>query len=144
MGFKVLRGDLGFGDLGKHWIIPARPTLSLESELFSFRWKLSFSEMIKFVALLGGEVDSLAAAASKTPIDPLLEVDGDIIGQLLVEVISPKVLRKFSLSSSKDRLLLLLINAKGLPGARRGDLGAEDSLNGDLGAEESAKDIGCD
>ena len=100
--------------------------------------------MIKLVALFDGEVDSLAAAASKTPIDPLLEVDGAVMGQLLEEVISPKVLRKLSLSQSKDRLLLLLINAKGLPGIRRGDFGAEESLNGDFGAEESAKDIGCD
>ena len=100
--------------------------------------------MIKLFALLDGDVDSLAAAASKTPIDPLVEVDGARIWQLLVDVISPKVLRKLSLSSSNDRLLLLLIRANGLPGTRRGDLGAEDNLKGDLGAEERAKEIGCD
>ena len=100
--------------------------------------------MIKLFALVDGDVDSLAAAASKTPMDPLVEVDGARIWQLLVDVISPRVLRKFSLSSSNDRLLLLLINAKGLPGTRRGDFGAEDNLNGDLGAEERAKDMGCD
>ena len=98
--------------------------------------------MIKLFALFGEEVDSLAAAASKTPIDPLVGVA--ITWQLLVDVISPKVLRKFSLSSRSERLLLLLINAKGLPGTRRGDFGADDSLNGDFGAEESANDIGCD
>ena len=98
--------------------------------------------MIKLFALFGEEVDSLAAAASKTPIDPLVE--DAITWQLLVDVISPKVLRKFSLSSRSERLLLLLINAKGLPGTRRGDFGADDSLNGDFGAEESANDIGCD
>ena len=100
--------------------------------------------MIKLFALFGEEVDSLAAAASKTPIDPLLDEDGAITWQLLVDVISPNVLRKFSLSSRSERLLLLLINAKGLPGTRRGDFGADDSLNGDFGAEESANDIGCD
>lgn len=98
--------------------------------------------MIKLFALFGEEVDSLAAAASKTPIDPLVE--DAITWQLLVDVISPNVLRKFSLSSRSERLLLLLINAKGLPGTRRGDFGADDSLNGDFGAEESANDIGCD
>ena len=98
--------------------------------------------MIKLFALFGEDVDSLAAAASKTPIDPLVE--DAITWQLLVDVISPKVLRKFSLSSRSERLLLLLINAKGLPGTRRGDFGADDSLNGDFGAEESANDIGCD
>ena len=98
--------------------------------------------MIKLFALFGEEVDSLAAAASKTPIDPLVE--DAITWQLLVDVMSPKVLRKFSLSSRSERLLLLLINAKGLPGTRRGDFGADDSLNGDFGAEERANDIGCD
>ena len=113
------------------------------SELSTIARSSSFSAIIKLLQLLEGDVDSLAAAR-RTPIDPLLELDGAKVWPLLAGVISPKVLRKFNRSSSNERLLLLLIKAKGLPGIRIGDFGAADSLSGDLGAEERANEIGCD
>ena len=126
-------------------MIPGRPVLPFESELFSFSCSSSFSAIIKLPTLLEGEVESLAAAAKRAPIDPLfVEDDPSTVCPLLAEVISPKVLRKFSRSSNNDLELLLLIKANGLPGTRIGDFGAEDNLNGDFGAEESANEIGCD
>jgi hypothetical protein len=124
--------------------MPDLPVLPLESELLPLRCSSSFSAMIKLLSLFDIDVDSLAAAARRTPIEPLLEFDGANVCPLLAGVMSPNVLRKFNLSSNNDRLLLLLIRANGLPGIRIGDLGAEDNLSGDLGAEERANEIGCD
>ena len=133
-------------------MIPGLPILSFESELLDLECTWSFSAIIKLHACLEDDANSLDAAARRTPIEPLLYLDGDNVWPLLVGVISPNVLREFKRSSSKDRLLLLLISAKGLPGIRigdfgakdnlKGDLGADDNLKGDLGAEERANEIG--